>query len=103
MSEVHSTTAYNRSKPAKPYPEYPLTAHRAGLMVRKGPTRRGGVRSVATETRADGLDALLGKSGCSCAPGRETEESKKTAWGLSNSPRPSAGSSCLRWCCRHFR
>src|SRR5881409_137273 len=35
MSESHSTPQPARSKPAKPYPEYPLTAHPAGYWCKK--------------------------------------------------------------------
>jgi hypothetical protein len=35
MSENHSTTPSLPSKPAKPYPEHPLTAHPAGYGSKK--------------------------------------------------------------------
>jgi integrase len=35
MSKANSTTAYNRSKPAKPYPDFPLTPHPAGYWCKK--------------------------------------------------------------------
>src|SRR6202035_293511 len=35
MSEKHSTTHAAAGKPAKPYPEYPLTAHPAGYWCKK--------------------------------------------------------------------
>jgi integrase len=35
MSEVHSTPAGASAKPAKPYPEFPLTAHPAGYWCKK--------------------------------------------------------------------
>jgi integrase len=35
MSESHSTAEPTRSKPAKPYPEFPLTAHPAGQWCKK--------------------------------------------------------------------
>jgi hypothetical protein len=35
MSENHSTSTPLRSKPAKPYPEFPLYAYAAGLWAKK--------------------------------------------------------------------
>src|SRR6516164_3957861 len=35
MSETHSTTPTPSGKPAKPYPEFPLTAHPAGCWCKK--------------------------------------------------------------------
>src|SRR5215472_16641636 len=35
MSDVHPTPSPVRNKPAKPYPEFPLTAHPAGYWVKK--------------------------------------------------------------------
>jgi hypothetical protein len=35
MSENHSTTATNPGKPAKPYPEFALTAHPARYWFKK--------------------------------------------------------------------
>src|SRR5205807_7889328 len=35
MSETHSTPSVSRCKPAKPYPEFPLTAHPAGYWCKK--------------------------------------------------------------------
>src|SRR5262252_1697543 len=35
MSEAHSTTNPRRAKPAKPYPEFPLTPHPAGYWCKK--------------------------------------------------------------------
>jgi integrase len=35
MTEAHSTAATPRSKPAKPYPEFPLFAHAAGVWAKK--------------------------------------------------------------------
>jgi hypothetical protein len=35
MSEDHSTPAYTRSKPAKPSPDFPLTAHATGRWGKK--------------------------------------------------------------------
>jgi hypothetical protein len=35
MSEPHSTAKPTRSKPDKPYPEFPLTAHPAGYWCKK--------------------------------------------------------------------
>jgi hypothetical protein len=34
MSELHSTTPARPDKPAKPYLEFPLTAHPAGYMCK---------------------------------------------------------------------
>jgi integrase len=35
MSDLHSTTPSPQSKPAKPYPEFPLFAHAAGVWAKK--------------------------------------------------------------------
>ena len=35
MSETHSTTKPTTSKPAKPYPDFPLTPHPAGYWCKK--------------------------------------------------------------------
>src|SRR5262245_4616312 len=35
MSETHSTAPPDPGKPAKPYPEFPLTAHPAGYWCKK--------------------------------------------------------------------
>src|SRR5205807_10489303 len=35
MSETHSTPSVSRCKPAKPYPEFPRTAHPAGYWCKR--------------------------------------------------------------------
>src|SRR5947209_11692516 len=85
MSEAHSTPAARPAKPAKPYPEFPLTAHPAGVWCKK---IRGKLHYFGPWDDPDGALAKYLEQKDDLHAGRK--------------PRPDSDAATVKDCCNHF-
>jgi hypothetical protein len=79
MSEPHSTAPTPSGKPAKPYPEFPLTAHPAGYCCKK---IRGKIHYFGKRDDPDGALKNTRRTTCTPAtsPGRTPKGSRSSDW-----------------------